>query len=486
LNGRVRPPLPPGPVLVVGLARSGVAAALALRARGLAVVGCDTGPVGAEPSAALTAAGVPVHERADGLALLGGVATLVKSPGVPQEAAVVRAARERGIPVLGELEIGWRMLPNDVVAITGSNGKTTTTELVGAIHRAAGVPVAVAGNVGTALSSLAGSLAPDAVVVCECSSFQLEDTEAFAPDAAALLNLAPDHLDRHGSFAAYRAAKLRIFERQPDSAVAVLPLGLAAGGRAERVFFAPPGAEADAPPAAARASSRPATSPGSSRPRAERDAAPAAARESSRPAAAPPADVDAHDGTLRWRGAPVMPVSEIRLRGAHNLENAMVATALALARGLDPAAVRTALRDFAGVAHRLEEVATRAGVLYVDDSKATNVASAVVGLRSFAGGVHAILGGRGKGEDYAPLAAAAAERCRAAYVIGEEAGALAAALGAAGVAVRGCGTLDRAVAAARAAAAAGEVVLLSPACASYDQYRSFEERGRHFRALVEA
>jgi UDP-N-acetylmuramoylalanine--D-glutamate ligase len=429
---------------VVGLARSGVAAALALRARGLDVLGCDAGPVGEEPAAALAAAGVPVHERADGVALLDGVATLVKSPGVPQEAAVVRAARERGLRVLGELEIGWRILPNDVVAITGSNGKTTTTELVGAIHRAAGVPVAVAGNVGTALSSLSGSLAPGAVVVCECSSFQLEDTEAFAPDAAALLNLAPDHLDRHGSFAAYRAAKLRIFEHQPDGAVAVLPRGLEVGGRAERVVFTPPGAETDG------------------------------------------ADVDARDGTLRWRGTPVIPVSEIRLRGAHNLENAMVATALSLARGLDPAAVRTALRGFAGVAHRLEEVATRDGVLYVDDSKATNVASAVVGLRSFDGGVHAILGGRGKGEDYAPLAAAAAERCRAAYVIGEEAGAIAAALGAAGVAVRDCATLDRAVAAAGAAAAAGEVVLLSPACASYDHYRSFEDRGRHFRALVEA
>jgi UDP-N-acetylmuramoylalanine--D-glutamate ligase len=284
----------------------------------------------------------------------------------------------------------------------------------------------------------------DAVVVCECSSFQLEDTEAFAPDAAVLLNLAPDHLDRHGSFAAYAAAKLRIFERQAPEALAVLPAGLEAGGAAARARFAPPGA----PPAGA--------------------------------------DLVVQDGLLRWRGDELMPAAEIRLRGAHNLENAMAAAAVSLARGIAPAAVRDALASFAGVAHRLEEVATRDGVLYVDDSKATNVAAAVVGLRSFEDGVHAILGGRGKGEDYAPLAAAVAERCRAAYLIGEEAAALGRALAGTGVPVRDCGTLATAVAAAQTVAAAGEVVLLSPACASYDQYRSFEERGSHFRALLDA
>ena len=442
----MRPELPPGPFLAVGLARSGVAAALALRAAGAAVTGCDAGVVGAEARAALTAAGVPVHAHADGVALLDGVETLVKSPGVPQVAPVVEAARAAGVRVIGELEVGWRLLPNDVVAITGSNGKTTTTELVGAIHRAAGLPVAVAGNVGTALSSLAGTLSPETVVVCECSSFQLEDTEAFAPDAAVLLNLAPDHLDRHGSFEAYRAAKLLLFARQDATAVAVLPVGLEAGGAAQRVRFASP---AGAPAAAV----------------------------------APP-DVEVRNGSLCWRGTSIMPLSELRLRGAHNVENAMAAAAVTLARGIHPEAVRTALRSFAGVAHRLEEVATLAGVLYVDDSKATNVASAVVGLGSFDGGVHAILGGRGKGENYAPLAAAVAERCRAVYLIGEEAGPLRHALAGTGVPLRDCDTLDRAVAGARTAAAAGEVVLLSPACASYDQYRSFEERGDHFRALL--
>jgi UDP-N-acetylmuramoylalanine--D-glutamate ligase len=197
-------------------------------------------------------------------------------------------------------------------------------------------------------------------------------------------------------------------------------------------------------------------------------------------------DLRIRDRRLAWRGEAVIALEEIRLRGAHNLENAMAAAAVTLARGVDPAAVRAALAGFAGVAHRLEEVTRIDGVLYVDDSKATNVASAVVGIRSFPGGVHAILGGRGKREDYAPLAAAVAERCTAVYLIGEEAPRLQAALAPTGVPARDCGDLEHAMGAARAAAAPGEVVLLSPACASYDQYRSFEERGRHFKSLAGA
>ena len=438
-----RPPLPPGPFLIVGLARSGRSAGLVLSALGEAVTGCDSGTVDAAAHAKLEAAGIAVHERTDGLELLDGAGTVVKSPGVPQDAPVVRAAGERGVLVLGELELGWRLVPNEVIAITGSNGKTTTTELIGQIHREAGLPVAVAGNVGTALSSLAGTLDPAAVVVCEASSFQLEDTLAFAPDAAVLLNLTPDHLDRHGTFAAYREAKLRIFANQGPDALAVAPAGVVHGGPARRVTFA-------SPLAAGRAD----------------------------------ADLVVGDGRLRWRGEPVVAVEEIRLPGAHNLENAMAAAAVTLARGVDPGAVRSALVSFAGVVHRLEEVARIDGVLYVDDSKATNVASAVVGIRSFTGGVHAILGGRGKHEDYAPLAAAVAERCAAAYLIGEEAARLGAALAPAGVPLRDCADLEHALAAARAAAAPGDVVLLSPACASYDQYRSFEERGEHFKALA--
>jgi UDP-N-acetylmuramoylalanine--D-glutamate ligase len=439
-----RPPLPPGPFLVVGLARSGRAAARLLRNLGANVVGTDGGAVDADVRAELEAAGVPVHAPDDGLRLLDGVRTLVKSPGVPQEAAVVRAARQRGIAVIGELELGWRLTPGDVIAITGSNGKTTTTELVGWIHREAGLPVAVAGNVGTALTSLAGTLDPASVIVCEASSFQLEDTAAFAPEAAVLLNLAPDHLDRHGTFADYRAAKLTIFERQDAEAIAVVPAGFEAPGAARRVVFRSPMA----------------------------------------PAAAGAADVELRDGWLTWRGEPFMASAEVRLRGPHNLENAMAAAAVTLARGVDTAAVRRALAAFEGVAHRLEEVARVGGVLYVDDSKATNVASAVVGIRSFAGGVHAILGGRGKNEDYTALAAAIGERCRAAYLIGEEAERMAETLRPLGVRLHPCGSLDRAVSSARANAVPGDVVLLSPASASYDQYRSYEERGDHFKALV--
>src|SRR5215211_2498019 len=311
-----RPPLPPGPFLIVGLARSGRALGPALRARGERVVGCDAGAVDGAARDELERAGVAVHESTGGPALLDGVATVVKSPGVPQDAPVVRAARERGLLVIGELELGWRLLPNEVIAITGSNGKTTTSELVGQIHREAGVPVAVAGNVGTALTTLAGTLDPAAVVVCEASSFQLEDTVAFAPDAAVLLNLAPDHLDRHGTFAAYRDAKLRIFAQQDRDAIAVVPAGLEIAGEATRITFASPMTAAEA--------------------------------------ATPPADIVLAGDRLVWRGEPVIATGDIRLRGAHNLENAMAAAAVTLARGIEPDAVRAALAGFAGVEHRLE------------------------------------------------------------------------------------------------------------------------------------
>ena len=434
----VRPPLPPGPFLVVGLARSGVAAALALRARGAEVGGCDAGAVGADVRAELEAAGVVVYDRSEGVELLAGASTVVKSPGVPQEAPVVATGRRIGKRIVGELEIGWRLVPNEMLAVTGSNGKTTTVELIGHVYREAGLPVAVAGNVGTPLAALPGTLGTGAVVVCEASSFQLEDTEAFAPDAAVLLNLAEDHLDRHHTVEAYRAAKLEAFARQPEGAVAVAPVALAAalGGRAARVTFGPGG------------------------------------------------DLHERDGRLWWREQALMAADDIRLRGRHNRENAMAAAAVCLARGVPVDAVRAGLASFGGVAHRLEEVATRHGVLSVNDSKATNVASAAVGIASFAGGVHAILGGRGKGGDYSPLAAPVAERCRAVYLIGETAAEIDAALAATGVPRRDSGDLETAVAAARKAARPGDVILLSPACASFDQYGSFEERGDHFRALA--
>src|SRR4051812_31674075 len=224
-----RPPLPQGPFLVVGLARSGVAAALVLRELGETVVGTDSRPVAPELRQRLEAAGVTVRDGEDGADLVAGARAVVKSPGVPQEVPVIRAAREGGLTVIGEVELGWRLLANEFLALTGSNGKTTSVELIGHVHREAGLPVVVAGNVGTAIVSLRGTLARDALVVCEVSSFQLEDTEAFAPEAAVLLNLAEDHLDRHGTFAAYRAAKLNVFAHQPAGALAVVPAGLPPG-----------------------------------------------------------------------------------------------------------------------------------------------------------------------------------------------------------------------------------------------------------------
>src|SRR5215213_10033704 len=237
---RERPPLPEGPYLVVGMARSGQAAARLLAGRGDEVIGTDSGTP--EGAAELGEAGVELALGADGLAQLERARCVVKSPGVPAEAPVIAAARERGVAVIGELELAWRLLPNPFVAVTGTNGKTTTAELLGAIHRAGGVDVAVAGNVGTPLSSLADALDPGAVVVCEASSFQLEDASEFAPETALLLNLEEDHLDRHGTFEAYREAKLRVFANQRSEDVAILPAGFEAATRAARVNFGGAGA----------------------------------------------------------------------------------------------------------------------------------------------------------------------------------------------------------------------------------------------------
>ncbi len=441
-----RPPLPGGPYLVVGLARSGLAAALALRARGEEVIGCDAGASEdsrlAQAAGRLSEAGVEVHLDASGDVLAARARTLIKSPGVPSDAPAIRAARRGGVPVLGELELAWRLIPNEFIAVTGTNGKTTTTEWIGHIHRRAGQPVAVAGNVGTAASSLVGALQPDQTLVCEASSFQLEDTEAFSPEAAVLLNLAPDHLDRHVTFEAYVAAKLRVFANQDRDDLAVLPAALDVStqtGRAHRVVFGP---EA-----------------GSS--------------------------LTLRDARLWWNGSPLVEVEELSLPGMHNAENAMAAAAVCLARGIESAAVAAGLKTFRGVAHRLELVEERAGIAYVNDSKATNVASTIVALRAYEGGVHLIAGGRGKQQDFGPLAPLVAERCRGVYLIGEAAPELALALRGVHVPVLALGELAAALEAARGAAQPGDTVLLSPACASYDQYQDFEARGEHFRALVE-
>jgi UDP-N-acetylmuramoylalanine--D-glutamate ligase len=342
----------------------------------------------------------------DDVSLLDGVDVLVKSPGVPGDALLVRTARERGIPVWSEVELGYRLLPGaKFVGVTGTNGKTTTVELLGAIFRAAGRDVAVAGNVGTALTSIE----PAEWVVCELSSFQLEDIDSFACDVAVLLNLEPDHLDRHGSFEAYRDAKLRIFER---ARAKVVPRGIGLDG----IEFS---AEDELP-------------------------------------------------------------AEPLIRGAHNRENAAAATAAARAAGIADAHIAEALRSFPGVPHRLEVVAERDGVHYVNDSKATNVAAALRALAAYADEpVHLILGGSPKGEDFAPLAAAVGPNVRSVHLIGAESSRI-------GEAIDGFpdGTLEAAVEHARRLAEPGDVILLSPACASYDQFANFEERGEAFRRLA--
>jgi UDP-N-acetylmuramoylalanine--D-glutamate ligase len=433
--------------VIVGLARSGVAAALALRARGEEVIGFDAGAPSQRELAAtadrLSSAGVEVHLDASGDGLPARAGTLIKSPGVPHNAPIVQGARARGIPVLGELELAWRMLENEFIAVTGTNGKTTTAEWVGHIHREAGLPVAVAGNVGTALSSLVGEVDREATIVCEASSFQLEDTEEFSPEAAVLLNLEPDHLDRHGSFDSYVAAKLRVFAGQGNDDVAVAPVDLTVedlGGCARRVLFG----------------------------------------------AGPEAELSDRAGYLWWDERPLLAVEQIALPGAHNVQNAMAAAAVCLARSIDADAVAAGLRTFAGVPHRLEQIADREGVRWVNDSKATNVASTIVALRSFPGRVHLIAGGRGKGQDFSPLAPLVAERCAAVYLIGEAMNEMKDALALAGAAVplRRCDDLGRAVEWARRSANPGDTVLLSPACASFDQYADFEARGEHFRELV--
>jgi UDP-N-acetylmuramoylalanine--D-glutamate ligase len=400
--------------LVLGLARSGQAAALALRRRGEEVIGVDASPD--IETSRLAEAGVELHLGTEEERLLDGVETLIKSPGVPGEGPLVTAARARGIPVWSELELGSRLLGNPIVGVTGTNGKTTTSELLGVML---GAPVA--GNVGRALCDLDGRIEPEEVVVCEVSSFQLEDIHEFGPHVAVLLNLEPDHLDRHGSIDAYRAAKLRIFENQDEGDVAVVPVGFDdIPGRAERIEFEP----SDPLPA-----------------------------------------------------EPLIP-------GAHNRENAAAATAAARALGIEDGRIAEALETFPGVAHRLEPVAEVGGVRFVNDSKATNTAAARRAVAAYDEPLHMILGGRGKGESYTELALDMTGRARRAYLIGETAAAIGVALELAGVDHELSGDLETAVRSAAKNARPGEVVLLAPACASYDQFYDFEERGDAFRRIV--
>ncbi len=406
-------------MLVLGLARSGRAAALAMAKRGATVVAVDRSTE--IDVSELIKAGIELRLGLESERLLEGAGLLVKSPGVPDEASLVQAARKRRIPVWSEVELASRLFSNPFLGVTGTNGKTTTTELLGAIFRAAGRKVEVAGNVGRAICDLDGKLDSEAWIVCELSSFQLEDIERLRLRVAVLLNVEPDHLDRHGSFERYRDAKLRIFENQLEDDVAVVPRGFGAvPGRGRRVEF-----------------------------------------EASDPL---PAE-------------PLIP-------GEHNRENAVAATQAARAAGISGDAIAEALRTFPGVPHRLEPIAEVRGVRYVNDSKATNTAAARRAIASYSGRLHVILGGRGKGESYEDLARELGDRSARAYLIGETADEIAAALERSGVPFEQSETLEAAVASAAGEAKTGEVVLLAPACASFDQFENFEQRGDAFRALV--
>jgi UDP-N-acetylmuramoylalanine--D-glutamate ligase len=360
----------------------------------------------------LADAGVELRLGTEDESLLDMVELVVKSPGVPAQAPPVAAARRRGLPVWSEVELGWRLLrPRRFVGVTGTKGKTTTTELLGAIFRAAGRPVAVGGNVGVPLTSL--DPPADAWVVAELSSFQLEDVHELALEVAVLLNVEPDHLDRHGTFEDYRAAKLRIFERARHR---VVPRGHGLEG----VEFGP-------------------------------------------------------DDTLP---------AEPRIPGRHNRANAAAAAAAARAAGIDEAAIAEGVATFAGVPHRLELVREHRGVRWVNDSIATNTFAVRQGVSAWDAPVRLILGGSPKGEDFLPLARDLPANVRSIYLVGAATDVLAAALDEAGREYERAETVAGAVAAAARDAEPGDVVLLSPACASYDQYPNFEARGEHFRRLV--
>jgi UDP-N-acetylmuramoylalanine--D-glutamate ligase len=424
--------------LVVGLGRSGRAAAALLKRRGWDVIAVDDGPVAAPE---LTALGVEVRAPFD--APVPGVDLVIKSPGVPSATTAVASARAAGVPVWSEIELAARELGNPLIAITGTNGKTTTTELTAHLIRSSGRKAVACGNQGLPVAALVDGVDPDAWLVIECSSFQLEDIATFHPRGAVLLNLTPDHLDRHGSMEAYRAAKLRIFANQTADDLAIAPRDMAIPGSATARYLdlGPPG---------------------------------------------PGAVAWDDDGLVVGGLGRVMSWADVPLPGRHNRQNTMAAAALAAHAGASASQLARGLVSFPGVPHRLERVGTADGVLFVNDSKATNPDAAMAALDAYDRGVHLIVGGRGKGTSFDPLAAVARLGVVGAYLIGEAGPEIGEALARAGVATYDCGTLEQAVVDAASAATAGEVVLLAPACASFDQFSSFEDRGEAFRMAARA
>jgi UDP-N-acetylmuramoylalanine--D-glutamate ligase len=439
----------PRHVLVVGYQRTGRAVATILAARGVRVRATDARTAEALPPLGPAVAGVELRLGEDGAALLDGIDLVVPSPGVPRTAPVIAAAQARGVAVMSEIELAFRSLRCPIVAVTGTNGKSTTTTLVGLALRAAGRRVFVGGNLGTPLvSALADE--PE-VAVAEVSSFQLEWVERFRPVVACFLNLSPDHLDRHATLAEYRAAKARLFAAQEAGDWAVLNRDdpevwrLADGLRARVVSF---GARAVAEGAFVGEGFVGLRLPGESEERYD--------------------------------------LGRMRLTGAHNLENVMAAAVVARLAGAPVDAVQRALDTAEPLPHRFARVAERDGVVWIDDSKATNVGAAASSLRACGGPVVLLAGGLDKGGGYDLLVRAAAATVRRALVFGAARESLAAAFEGAGVAVERVATLEEAVGAAARAARPGDTVLLAPACASFDMFADYAARGRAFRAAVEA
>jgi UDP-N-acetylmuramoylalanine--D-glutamate ligase len=438
--------------LVVGLGKSGVASALFMKAHGARVTVSDTksGDELRNEIPVLLDHGITVETGGHGDRTFRGQDLIVVSPGVPVDAPPLVQARSLGETVIGEIELAAQFLPGPIVAITGSNGKTTTTTLMGEIMTAAGVPTLVGGNIGTPAISLAERAKPETVVVLEISSFQLETVQTFRPKIAVVLNVTPDHLDRHRTFEIYTDAKARIFENQQASDFAVLnaddPTCVAMGARTRaQVFWF-------------------------SRQKEVQQGA------------------WVRDGNVVFRDSngqrEILQVSEIPLKGAHNLENVLAAVCSGVLMGCAPEKVRQAVHDFKAVEHRLEFVATVAGVDYYNDSKATNVDATIKALESFPANIHLILGGKDKGSDYTVLNDLIRQRVKGVYTIGAAAAKIESQVK--GAEIVHAETLENAIRKVHATAQPGDVVLLAPACASFDQFKNYEHRGKVFKDIVAA
>jgi UDP-N-acetylmuramoylalanine--D-glutamate ligase len=442
-------------VLVVGLGRSGVASAIFLQEHGAKVIVSDSkSEVQLQSEVpALLDRGISIETGHHGERTFRDQDLIVVSPGVPSDQPQLQHARSLGIPVIGEVELAFRFLQGKVLAITGSNGKTTTTTLVGEILAKSGTKsgkkTLVGGNIGTPVISLAGQSTPDSQTVLEISSFQLESIEQFRPWIATILNITPDHLDRHHTFQAYVDAKARIFENQQASDFAIL--------------------NADDPTCVALKEKIKASLLWFSRKQLVENGA----------------FLKGDQIIFRQNGQEqaVLSRSDIQLKGEHNLENVLAAVAMSMVAGCTPQQVRDAVKDFRAVEHRLELVATINGVTFYNDSKATNVDATVKALESFPGNIHIILGGKDKGSDYTVLNPLLHERVKRVYLIGAASDKIVSHIKNATELVRS-GTLERAVRQAFEAAKSGDVVLLAPACASFDQFNSYEHRGRVFKELV--